>query len=132
MLLDITHLCNRSTMITIILIKEDTEKLCIHHMPINKLNLIKERNSILAYRIFSRDTLYAHNVFTSFEGISYRESSLRVLKLFILSKLIKKNLASFLYNLPLNVYTQNHFINFPANINNFKFIPVLSAKITPT
>ena len=38
LLLDITHLCNRTTMITLILIRDDTEKVCSNnHTPINKL-----------------------------------------------------------------------------------------------
>ena len=43
LLLDITHLCNKITMITLILIRKDTEKLCNHHIPINKLKLIKAK-----------------------------------------------------------------------------------------
>ena len=41
LLLDITNLCNRSAMINLILIKENTEKLCSHYILINTLKLIK-------------------------------------------------------------------------------------------
>ena len=55
LLLDISHLCNRSNMTTLILIREDTEKICNHHIKINKWKQIKA-NGIFAYRIISRDT----------------------------------------------------------------------------
>ena len=53
LLLDITHLCNRSTIM--LLIREDLEILCNHYSPINKLKLLKLIQGIFAHIVISRD-----------------------------------------------------------------------------